>query len=147
MDTAEVVELARNSAWARDILISFLLIVGIVLLRRVLVHRVRRSDIKSADLRRRWIITIRNACFFLLILGLIVIWSSQLRTLAISLVAIIVALVIATKELILCITGSFLKASAGSFAIGDKIEVSNFRGLVIDQTLLATKMKRLGPVS
>jgi len=145
METTEVIEIAQGSWWARDILISLLLIAGVLLIRRVVVRRVRKSEIKSAELRRRWIITVRNACFFLLIFGLVIIWSSQLRTLALSVLAILVALVLATKELILCLTGSILKVSAGSFSIGDKIEVDGIRGQVIDQTLLATKIIELGP--
>jgi small-conductance mechanosensitive channel len=81
----------------------------------------------------------------LLIFGFVVIWSNELRTFAISIVAIAVAFVVATKELILCITGSILKAGARSFEIGDRIQIKDFRGDVIDQNLLATTILEVGP--
>jgi len=78
-------------------------------------------------------------------LGLIFIWGEALRTLAISIVAIAVAFVVATKELILCVTGSILKTGAGSFNIGDRIQIKDFRGDVIDQNILATTILEVGP--
>src|SRR5690606_32112227 len=71
--------------------------------------------------------------------------SAELRTVAISIVAIAVAFVVATKELILCITGSILKMASRSFVIGDRIQVKDFRGDVIDQNLLATTILEVGP--
>jgi small-conductance mechanosensitive channel len=60
-------------------------------------------------------------------------------------VAVAVALVVATKELILCVTGSLLKTGARSFAIGDRIQIKDFRGDVVDQNLLATTILEIGP--
>jgi small-conductance mechanosensitive channel len=51
----------------------------------------------------------------------------------------------ATKELILCVSGAILKSGAGSFNLGDRIQVKDFRGDVIDQTLLATTILEVGP--
>src|SRR5690606_21856396 len=62
-----------------------------------------------------------------------------------SVVALAVALVVATKELILCITGSILKTGAQSFKIGDRIQIKDFRGDVIDQNLFATTIMEIGP--
>jgi hypothetical protein len=45
----------------------------------------------------------------------------------------------------MCITGSILKAGAGSFSIGDRIQIKDFRGDVIDQNLLATTILEVGP--
>src|SRR5690606_28819112 len=53
--------------------------------------------------------------------------------------------VVATKELILCITGSILKMASRSFVIGDRIQIKEFRGDVIDQNLLATTILEVGP--
>mgnify|MGYP001215256827 CR=1 FL=1 len=60
-------------------------------------------------------------------------------------VAIAVALVIATKELILCVSGALIKGGARSFNIGDRIQVKEFRGDVIDQNLLTTTILEVGP--
>jgi small-conductance mechanosensitive channel len=43
------------------------------------------------------------------------------------------------------VTGSILKSGAGSFNLGDRFQVKDFRGDVIDQTLLATTILEVGP--
>src|SRR5690554_576439 len=128
----------------RLILSSALLILAVVVLRSV-AARFIRSHVQSADLRRRWLVQTRNGMVLLLVLGLVMIWAEELRTVAISIVAIAVAFVVATKELILCITGSILKMASRSFVIGDRIQVKDFRGDVIDQNLLATTILEVGP--
>lgn len=130
--------------WVPNVVATAMLILGVALLRWFLAARVGRSSIESVDLRRRWLVQVRNGCFLLLLVGATAIWSAELRNLALSLVAILVAIVLATKELILCLTGSLLKTRAGSFTIGDRIEVGNARGEVVDQTLLTTRLAELG---
>ncbi len=67
-----------------NVLASLLLLIGVLLLRQVLMSWVRRSAIHSSDLRRRWVVQIRNGCFLLLVLGLVFVWASELRTFALS---------------------------------------------------------------
>lgn len=122
---------------------GLLLLVLIAL--RSLINRYIRKNVASVDLRLHWMVQIRNGLLLLLLLGLISIWGDELRTLALSIVAIAVAFVVATKELILCVTGSILKTGAGSFNIGDRIQVKDFRGDVVDQNLLATTIMEVGP--
>ena len=124
---------------------SAAMVVVVVLLRWLLGRVVRLADIRSADLRRRWIVQVRNMCFLILVGGLVAIWASELRTMAISLAAMVVAVVLATKELFQCLTGGFLKVSSRSFGLGDRIEVGAVRGDVIDQTLLTTTILEIGP--
>lgn len=128
-----------------SLLISTALLILSLLIARALVSRFIRRQVDSLELRRRWLVQSRNGFILLLLLGLVLIWGEELRTLALSIVAIAVALVIATKELIMCITGSILKAGSGSFSIGDRIQIREFRGDVIDQNLLATTILEVGP--
>lgn len=127
------------------LLISTALLVLIIVVLRLLSRRYILNSVGSRELRRKWIVQSRNGLIILFLLGMILIWGDELRTLAISVVAIAVALVIATKELISCITGSILKSGASSFDIGDRIQVKDFRGDVIDQNLLATTILEVGP--
>ncbi|MEX2601519.1 MAG: mechanosensitive ion channel domain-containing protein [Balneolaceae bacterium] len=132
-----------------DTMISLLVSTGILILTviilRSLTTRFIRRTVTSTDLRRRWLVQSRNGLILLLLLGLVIIWGEELRTLALSVVAIAVAFVVATKELILCITGSILKSGSRSFNIGDRIQIKEFRGDVIDQNLLATTILEVGP--
>lgn len=128
-----------------SLIISTVLLVFGVLLIRSLSSRFIRRHVDSVELRRRWLVQSRNGLILLMMLGLVMIWAEELRTLALSIVAIAVAFVVATKELIMCITGSILKAGSGSFSIGDRIQIRDFRGDVIDQNLLATTILEVGP--
>ncbi len=141
----KITEFLTDHPWTISVLMSLGLFACVMLMRWMLLNGVRRMPIKSQELRRRWVLAVRNLALLLLFLGLALIWAEQLRTLAISLLAVIVAVVLSTKELILCLTGSFLKASAGTFSIGDRIEVNKLRGDVIDQTLLSTTLMEVGP--
>lgn len=128
-----------------SLLVSTAILIAIVLILRTVLYRLISRNVASPDLRRRWFIQTRNGLILLFIFGVIFIWGQELRTLALSVVAIAVAFVVATKELILCITGSIIKTGAGSFKIGDRIQVKDFRGDVIDQNLLATTILEVGP--
>lgn len=127
-------------------LVSSAVIVLLALSIRALGGRyVRRSSRVSDDLRRRWIIQLRNASLLVALFGLLVIWGAELRTVAISAVAIAAAIVIAAKELIMCVTGTILEGAGQAFKLGDRIEVGGHRGDVIDQTLLTTTILEIGP--
>lgn len=132
-----------DAAWARNLLASVVAAAAVFLLRWFLASRVHAADITSSEMRRRWLVQIRNGCFLLLVAGLAVIWLEELQQLAISVLAVLFALVVATKELIMCLLGSVLKMRAGAFNIGDRIEVSTWKGDVIDQTLLTTQLAEL----
>lgn len=137
-------ELTASGLSVRLLLSTALLVLAVVLLHSV-AGRFIRSHVQAVDLRRRWLVQTRNGLVLLLILGLVTIWAEELRTVAISIVAIAVAFVVATKELIVCVTGSILKMASRSFVIGDRIQVKDFRGDVIDQNLLATTILEVGP--
>ncbi|RUO40904.1 hypothetical protein CWE22_01525 [Pseudidiomarina aestuarii] len=126
-------------------LISSAVLILVVIILRAMLWRFIRRSVQSSEMRRRWLTQIRNGLLLLMILGLVMIWAHELRTLALSIVAIAVAFVVATKELILCLTGSLIKSGARSFTIGDRIQIKDFRGDVIDQNLLATTILEVGP--
>ena len=123
---------------------SVILIVAVMVLRSLAARFIQRT-VQAPELRGRWLVNSRNGFLLLMLLGLVMIWGEELRTLALSIVAIAVAFVVATKELILCFTGSILKSGSRSFALGDRIQVKDMRGDVIDQTLLATTILEVGP--
>lgn len=127
------------------LLISTAVLIIAVVVLHLLVSGFIRRNVQSPELRRRWLVHSRNGLMLLLLLGLVMVWGEELRTLALSIVAIAVAFVVATKELILCITGTILKVGARSFSIGDRIQIKELRGDVIDQNLLVTTILEVGP--
>lgn len=128
-----------------SLLASSLILIITVMVLRALTARFIQRTVQSPELRGKWLINSRNGFLLLMLLGLVMIWGEELRTLALSIVAIAVAFVVATKELILCFTGSILKSGSRSFVLGDRIQVKDLRGDVIDQTLLATTILEVGP--
>jgi small-conductance mechanosensitive channel len=128
-----------------SLIISSVVLVAIVAVLRTLSARFIRRNVTATDLRRRWLVNSRNGLLLLLLLGLVLIWGNELRTLALSIVAIAVAFVVATKELILCLIGAFIKSGSGAFNLGDRIQVKDFRGDVVDHNLLATTIMEVGP--
>ncbi|WP_058022904.1 mechanosensitive ion channel domain-containing protein [Pseudohongiella spirulinae] len=128
-----------------SLLASTLILIVAILALRNLINRYLAKHVPVTEVRRRWMVQSRSALLLLLTLGLIIIWGEELRTLALSIVAIAVAFVVATKELILCLIGSLVKTAARSFDLGDRIQIKDFRGDVIDQNLLATTIMEVGP--
>jgi small-conductance mechanosensitive channel len=122
-------------------------LVGAILLTHWLLRRwVLSLGIRHPQLRRRWIVQVRNLCLALAVVGLAMVWANELKDAALSLAAILVALVIATKEIILCVTGSLIKLGTRAFTVGDRIRVGDISGDVIDQTLLTTTLMETGPL-
>lgn len=103
----------------------------------------RRAPLAATD-RRRWRSAGRGILILALFFGLIYVWAPELRTFALSIVAFAVAIVIATKELILCFTGGIYRLATGASKIGDRVSIGDARGEIIDQTLLAITLQEMG---
>lgn len=123
---------------------SVVVLVVVVLLRFVLRRAVLRN-VAQPELRLKWLVNIRNGLLIGFVLGLGSIWAEALRPFAVSVVALAVAFVIATKELIQCVSGSVVRATGKFYSIGDRIEIGGYRGDVIDQSLLSTTILEVGP--
>ena len=117
---------------------SALAVIAVIALRYGLRRWLQSSGWLSEKARLAWRVRLNNAALVAMVASLVAIWSTQVQTFALSAVALAAALVVATKELILCVSGGFLRATTRSFAVGDRIEVSGQRGEVIDLGFLTT---------
>ena len=127
-------------------LMSSLILVAVFVVARKLAEKLLRGrEDFIPDDRRRLISWVRNAMVMVLVIGLILIWAPALRTFALSVTAFLVALVIATKELILCVTGGLLRTSTGAFSVGDWVRVGELRGEVVDQSILSVTLQEIEP--
>jgi small-conductance mechanosensitive channel len=126
---------------------TVVLLVAVIVLRAIAARAIRRSEGLPKDVRRRWLVQVRNAALAILLLGLVMIWAEELRLFAVSILAVAVATAIATKDLIQCLSGSALKVAGKSFKIGDRIEVAGVRGDVIDHNAMTTTILETGPAS
>ena len=100
----------------------------------------RRSD---PVLVRRHKFKLRALCNVVLAIGLLAIWLSEIQDMMLSLTAVLVALVVATKELIMCAAGSVLRFGGRLFKVGDRIEIGGIHGEVVDHGLFSTTITEL----
>ena len=129
---------------AVKVFVSVAILILIVAGRRVAVRTFESSGLPP-ERRNRFLVQSRNVAIALYLASVVVLWAEQLQTVALSLAALAAALVIATKELILCVSGTFLRISAQTFRLGDRIEISGIRGDVIDIGPLTTTLLEVGP--
>ena len=127
-----------------DLLASLLLLLLLWIARKIVIRAIRAQPELAPHNQRRLISSSRNVFLLLILVGLVFIWAPQLRTFALSLTAVAVAIVVATKELILCLSGAVLRATTRAFAVGDWIEVGENRGEVTDHSWLATTLQEFG---
>jgi small-conductance mechanosensitive channel len=126
--------------------VSTLALIAVLLIVRALtLNAIRRWNAPSAELRRRWIVQVRNATLLAFLVGLIIIWAAQIKEVAISLLAVAVAVVLATKELIICLTGGIIRTVSHRVQIGSRIEIGGHRGDVIDMDPMTTTLLEIGP--
>jgi len=124
---------------------SLLAILAVFALRWALVRAVRGGAEILTDRQRWWISLIKNLATAALFAGLVAIWADEIKAFALSIAAVAVAFVIATKELWLCVTGATWRGASQAFSVGDWIEIGPHSGEVIEENLLATVLQEIDP--
>ncbi len=127
-------------AFLRDLFASIAYIAALVTVRSLIARAILRREDTAPEARRRMLVYTRNLGLVLFVLGMVVIWGHEIEAFAVSLVAIAAAIVLATKEMLMCILGSVYRTTGRVFDIGDRIEIAQLRGRVIDITLLSTTL-------
>jgi small-conductance mechanosensitive channel len=133
-----------NNPTALKLLKSAIFVAIVLAVRTFLTATVLRLSPQSEQ-RRRWVVNVRNTSILLIVLGLAALWVEAVESFWTVVIALGVGFVIATKELLMCATGSFLRAAANTYSIGDRIEIGHFRGDVIDLNLFTTTLLEVGP--
>ncbi len=134
-------EILREQLLQSSALASATLLAALFAIRFLVGRALKRWEGFPPLVARRWTASLRNVLILVAIVGLVMIWAPQLRTFALSLTAFAVASVIAMKELILCFSGSALRALSRAYSVGDYIEIGGKRGDVMDFNLLVTRLR------
>lgn len=124
-------------------LLTILVIVLISLIKRFVISKIRGDVAFLTEVQRKWMSRTKNGTFVLIIVILFMLWQTEINKFALSVTAIAIAIVVASKEIILCFTGSIQRASSRSFVIGDWIEVGDLCGEVIEHNLMATLIQEI----
>jgi small-conductance mechanosensitive channel len=138
-------ELFSNEEFLQKLAGTLAWVTAVLVLRTVSVRFVHHQKWHTDEIRMRWHLRLGQATLLLLVLGVLVLWGSEIQAMALSAVAIAAAIVIALKELILCISGSIYRAASDCLNVGDRIEIGSVRGEVISYGLLTTTLLQIGP--
>ncbi len=128
---------------ALDLGASAALLGVVALARRLLAVRIAARTGPAAGGAPLSLMRLRLGCGLVLLLGFVLIWFDELQSLLWSLTAVAAAFVIATKELIQCVTGALMRAAGGSFRVGDVVEIDGIYGRIVAHGLLATTVAEM----
>lgn len=117
-----------SALYTSDVFASISLTLVLLVAKVIAGRALSRRDDLTPQVARRWTANFRNVLLLVAVIGLIMIWAPQLRTFALSLTAIAIAIVVAIKELILCLSGAALRTFTRAFSVGDVIEVGTTKG-------------------
>jgi small-conductance mechanosensitive channel len=140
----QVLQYFRDSDLLRHVIATVLLFGIVFSIRNVVLRFVRRKLPTTDTLQLRWTAQVRGASYLVLAFGLFTIWAAELQALAVSFVVLAMAVVWATKETIACLQGGVYRISSNAFQVGDRINVGQIRGDVIDPGLLSTRVLEVG---
>ncbi|MDC5855750.1 mechanosensitive ion channel family protein [Vibrio europaeus] len=139
----EKVQAVIDFLLTHKLVFTVLIIVLIALVRRIVLSMIRGDVAFVSEEQRSWMSRTKNGTFITTVLLLFILWQSEINEFALSVTAIAVAIVVASKEIILCFTGSIQRASSRSFRIGDWIEVGKICGEVIEHNMMATVIQEI----
>lgn len=139
-----VFEIFEQEAIVKNFLNTFILLICVIVIRMIGNRSIEKLKTEKES-KLEWKTHFRSACHLLFVIGIFIVWGSELRTLALSLVAIAAAIAIGMKEFILCLMGGLLKSISRPFKMGDRIEIHHFRGDVISHDFLTTTIFEIGP--
>lgn len=122
---------------------SVILIFSVYAINRMVSAIIRKRSPVNAH---RLHVNLRNTLLILASLGLLSIWGDELRTFLVTILAVMTALVIATREVIVSMLASFAKSfTATPLEIGTLARVRDLRGIVVDKSPLFTTLAEVLP--
>lgn len=139
-----ITTLLTEHPYLKTVTLTVLMILFFFVIRKIIhlnVNKKKLSKHEKVQLKNR----VSQYLFYILMLFLFVMWFAQLQVFLVSILAVAAAIVLALKELIMCLTGGILINVSNIFKVGQRIEIDNFRGFVIEKKLLTTKILEIGP--
>lgn len=119
------------------------LLISVALLASHLWARYLSRGAISAEKRRLHLVWARNIIWFAALLIILSVWASTIAGFALSVAAVAGALLIVSKELVMCVHGYLYVALVQPYKIGDVIEFNQLHGRVVDIDMFATTLVEL----
>ena len=133
---------AIHGQWEK-VIATFLLIAFGMALSHLWARYLARGEI-SAEKRLIHLVWARNVIWFLVLFIIISVWASTIAGFALSLAAVAGAVLIVSKELLMCVLGYLYITFVRPFKVGDLVEINQLSGRVIDIDMFATTLAELG---
>ena len=128
--------------WEKVIATVALIAIG-MLFSHLWARYLSRGEI-SAEKRRLHLVWARNVIWFMIFTIVVSVWASTIAGFALSLAAVAGAMLIVSKELLMCVFGYLYITLVRPFKVGDLIEINQLNGRVIDIDMFATTLAELG---
>lgn len=122
---------------------SLFAILSLLILRRIILLFVNRRT-KDVRIRYRWRKTTTYINFGLIVFIVGSVWFSGLRSLSVYLGLVSAGIAIALQTPLVNLAGWFFILWRRPFQVGDRIEIGNVRGDVIDQRLFMFSLMEIG---
>jgi len=142
MSTLNDLFVAIPGQWEK-VIATFLLIAFGMALSHLWARYLARGEI-SAEKPRIHLVWARNVIWFLVLFIIISVWASTIAGFALSLAAVAGAVLIVSKELLMCVLGYLYITFVRPFKVGDLVEINQLSGRVIDIDIFATTLAELG---
>ncbi|MEW5966117.1 MAG: mechanosensitive ion channel family protein [Pseudomonadota bacterium] len=128
--------------WEKVIATVLLILIGAAL-SHLWARYLARGEI-SPEKRRLHLVWARNLIWFLIVFIIVSVWASTITGFALSLAAVAGAMLIVSKELLMCVLGYLFVTLVRPFKIGDVVEIGSLHGRVIDIDMFATSLVEMG---
>lgn len=128
------------------VVLTCVLLLGAVMVNHVVARVLRRKNAsRPSEVLLSKLVASRNILAVLVVIALLMVWVRELAGFVLSIAAIAGAMLIVSKELIMCWLGTIMRTVSRPFQIGDIVEIGTWRGKVIDSDLLTTTLLEMGP--
>ena len=124
--------------WEKVIATALLIALGL-LASHLWARYLSRGEM-TAEKRRLHLVWARNLIWLAVLLVIVSVWASTITGFALSLAAVAGAILIVSKELVMCIHGYLYVSLVQPFKIGDVIEFNGLHGRVVDIDMFATTL-------
>jgi small-conductance mechanosensitive channel len=126
--------------------LTLTLLAGAVVANHVIARALRRHNAnRPSEVLLSKLVASRNVLAVLVVTALFMVWVREVAGFVLSIAAIAGAMLIVSKELIMCWLGTMVRTISRPFQIGDIVEIGTWRGKVIDADLLTTTLLEMGP--
>lgn len=140
MEPAQIWQTFIAYAHEYKLLASVLLLISLHYTKKGMLRLIKLRSSRKGEDRRNQINILEQLGNALIIILLMVLWSAEIQTLAISIAAFMVAIVLATREFIQCFMGFIYYLGARPFRVGDWIQMNNNIGEVVEMDWAKTTM-------